>query len=353
MSNSNLKRTGDENVKYAPLGLFLRSQGMSVSELLLTLAEIEQLVGQLPASAKTPQFWSNAKRHQHTRRGQWLDAGFEAYFEPGQHAVRFKRASLPPAIEGEVGASWTLDELRACVTAYRQLLAAEERGEQPNKSLMRREVLESKLQRRSDGSYEFRMQNISAVLVELGLPYLSGYQPLKNIGSPKASLIALVNEIWDRNATFEMPTDNIDALETRIASARQKMRASKGVNSPPPGAPVSARASTTTFRFMRDPNVIAWVLETANGVCEICDTQAPFLRSNGEPYLEVHHVLPLAGGGPDTTDNTVAACPNCHRQLHYGDNNGRLVRKIISKIERIIDYRGRAVTGLTRRSSDE
>ena len=37
---------------------------------------------------------------------------------------------------------------------------------------------------------------------------------------------------------------------------------------------------------------------------------------NGEPYLECHHVIQLAKGGPDEYYNTVALCPNCHRKVH-------------------------------------
>ncbi|NII11649.1 HNH endonuclease [Oleiagrimonas sp. C23AA] len=75
-------------------------------------------------------------------------------------------------------------------------------------------------------------------------------------------------------------------------------------------------AATT---YIRDPKVAAFVLERANGNCEACKEPAPFVRrSTGEPYLEVHHRERLADGGPDTVENAVALCPNCHRQAHYG-----------------------------------
>jgi 5-methylcytosine-specific restriction protein A len=31
----------------------------------------------------------------------------------------------------------------------------------------------------------------------------------------------------------------------------------------------------------------------------------------------VHHIVPLAEGGPDDLGNTAALCPNCHRAVHY------------------------------------
>lgn len=71
--------------------------------------------------------------------------------------------------------------------------------------------------------------------------------------------------------------------------------------------------------FKRNPDVVVTVLERANGICERCDKPAPFKRaSDSTPYLEVHHKIRLADGGEDTVENTIAVCPNCHRELHYG-----------------------------------
>ncbi|GKW19628.1 hypothetical protein PEC302107_13570 [Pectobacterium araliae] len=71
--------------------------------------------------------------------------------------------------------------------------------------------------------------------------------------------------------------------------------------------------------FVRNPDVVAEVLLRADGKCERCSSDAPFLRRrNNTPYLEVHHKIPLAEGGEDTVENAIALCPNCHRYLHYG-----------------------------------
>ena len=47
---------------------------------------------------------------------------------------------------------------------------------------------------------------------------------------------------------------------------------------------------------------------------------APFKKRNGEPFLEVHHVMWLSEGGSDSIENTVALCPNCHRKVHVRDD---------------------------------
>jgi hypothetical protein len=79
------------------------------------------------------------------------------------------------------------------------------------------------------------------------------------------------------------------------------------------------RLSILATVFKRNPDVVAEVLQRAGGVCEECKMPAPFLRAGtNEPYLEVHHRVPLAQGGDDTVANAIALCPNCHRKAHYG-----------------------------------
>ncbi|CAK2429260.1 HNH endonuclease [Vibrio crassostreae] len=81
--------------------------------------------------------------------------------------------------------------------------------------------------------------------------------------------------------------------------------------------PKTKEVKTTVY--VRNPDVVAEALVRANGTCESCYKPAPFIRkTDNTPYLEVHHKLPLAQCGPDTVDNVLALCPNCHRQAHFG-----------------------------------
>lgn len=71
--------------------------------------------------------------------------------------------------------------------------------------------------------------------------------------------------------------------------------------------------------YKRNPDVIAEVLDRANGICEECGNPALFLRARNDlPYLEVHHRNLLSKGGEDSVENAIALCPNCHRRFHYG-----------------------------------
>lgn len=69
----------------------------------------------------------------------------------------------------------------------------------------------------------------------------------------------------------------------------------------------------------------------ADGHCEGCGKYAPFVTSNGRPFLEVHHITSLSDDGPDHPRNVVALCPNCHRRAHHAADaksfNSRLRQK--------------------------
>ncbi len=242
------------------------------------------------------------------------------------------------AHESEKPGDWTAAELRACVMAYREMQLADQAGKKINKTAKRNEVIATYLQARSAGSYEFRMANIAAVVSGLGLPILAGYTPRRNVG-PRvtAILVTLINEIWKREHTPEIPTADPDDLQTRVQSARKKIKAGS-LTSLPLKTEAAVRAETTGWRFVRDPNVIAWVTLNAGGVCEACESPAPFSREDGEPYLEVHHVRPLAEGGPDSADNAIAACPTCHRRFHHGADKDGFRRATITKIGRLANH---------------
>lgn len=80
-----------------------------------------------------------------------------------------------------------------------------------------------------------------------------------------------------------------------------------------------AKMLVTTVTYRRNPDVVVEVLRRANGQCERCHQAAPFLKkSDGTPYLEVHHKVQLAKDGEDTVENAEALCPNCHREQHFG-----------------------------------
>ena len=74
--------------------------------------------------------------------------------------------------------SWSAEEVDAILRDYFEMLRLEQVGKKYSKT-ERRTRLKRRIDR-SDGSIEWKHQNISAVMVELGLPRVSGYLPARN-----------------------------------------------------------------------------------------------------------------------------------------------------------------------------
>ena len=56
------------------------------------------------------------------------------------------------------------------------------------------------------------------------------------------------------------------------------------------------RKKTISSVFVRSLEVVRETKKRANGVCQYCQQAAPFIDKNGNPYLEVHHVIWLSRG---------------------------------------------------------
>lgn len=92
------------------------------------------------------------------------------------------------------------------------------------------------------------------------------------------------------------------------------------------GSEKPSQSAQSVQRFNRNPKVREWVLGRANGKCEYCG-QSGFEMTSGAIYLETHHIVPLATGGPDIISNVIALCPNHHKEAHYGSEHKCLAKK--------------------------
>lgn len=224
---------------------------------------------------------------------------------------------------------WSSLEQRKAVEAYLAMLEKQKRGEAYNKAAINRQLGEGALAARSRSAIEYRMQNISAVLDEMGWAYISGYKPARNVGQ------RVREELKDLLAEL-MADSTEDLIDTNGFEANVRQIRQRPMLTEPTGTQAPARRSAETTTYVRDPYVKAWVLENARGLCEGCGQPAPFTNEFGEPYLEVHHMRPLAAGGSDTIQNAVALCPNCHRRCHYGEDRVYLAQRIYTLVSRLV-----------------
>jgi len=74
---------------------------------------------------------------------------------------------------------WSQKEVALIIEDYFDMFIQERERQKYNKSAHRKQLVQQ-LDNRSDGSVEFKHQNISAVLADMGLPYIKGYKPRSN-----------------------------------------------------------------------------------------------------------------------------------------------------------------------------
>lgn len=111
--------------------------------------------------------------------------------------------------------NWSESEVEAAVADYFDMLRAELVGQKYNKTAHRRSLM-GQLNNRSDGSVELKHQNISAVLLEMGIPYIDGYKPRANY--QRTLLPAAVSEYLknhdDIQALFEADSVAVPSVPT-------------------------------------------------------------------------------------------------------------------------------------------
>jgi putative restriction endonuclease len=79
----------------------------------------------------------------------------------------------------------------------------------------------------------------------------------------------------------------------------------------PTGNDTPIKQQLTVTRVVRDTKVGKWVKNLHDFTCQICDTR---LVTPVGAYAETCHIKPLGRphDGPDSPENTLCLCPNCH-----------------------------------------
>jgi len=108
------------------------------------------------------------------------------------------------------------------VQAFLEMLRLELKGEYYNKAEVNRQLRDGPLAQRTKASVEFRMQNISAALYELKMPYIADYLRARNIGSAAKEKMAELLRLNDIEffAAY-VPTANVNVLSAKVSLLRK------------------------------------------------------------------------------------------------------------------------------------
>lgn len=112
------------------------------------------------------------------------------------------------------GLTWSLEEVEAVVADYFHMLSQELSGQSYSKTAHRRSLV-PKLAKRSEGSIELKHQNISAILLEVGAPWVLGYKPRKNYQNLLRDQVISrlkTDQQWDATAVEAMEQQAVPPL---------------------------------------------------------------------------------------------------------------------------------------------
>lgn len=100
------------------------------------------------------------------------------------------------------------------------------------------------------------------------------------------------------------------------------------IDVPIPVLGVRQRKKTSIWK--RDRVICHQVIVAARFLCEISHEHQTFIaKETNHPYMEGHHIIPLAKQESfpyslDVYANIISLCPVCHRLLHYGIKREKL-----------------------------
>lgn len=94
--------------------------------------------------------------------------------------------------------------------------------------------------------------------------------------------------------------------------------------------PLAVARGVTGRKFKINPILGKIAIKRANYLCEFNGLHETFIsKRTGRNFVEGHHLVPVSSQieiwnkysvNADCVENIISLCPNCHRAIHYGDN---------------------------------
>ncbi|MDK1288607.1 HNH endonuclease [Pseudoalteromonas umbrosa] len=137
---------------------------------------------------------------------------------------------------------------------------------------------------------------------------------------------------WNKIGQEKSPQD---IFEHDYSFDEEDEQYQKSIASPeePKGSSIS-----TIVRYNRNPKLAREAISRARYICEYDKNHTTFISGTTKNnFLEAHHLLPVSEESSelfkvnlDVLENIIALCPNCHRAIHYGDQETKF--KLLEKL---------------------
>lgn len=200
---------------------------------------------------------------------------------------------------GLTGSPWTRFEIDEAVSAYLGMLRMEHSGQEYVKANVVR-GLGVVLPVRSRGSIERKFQNISAILDQLGRPWIDGYKPLTNYQRDLRDAV-----ITSFRGDHRLAEGLADYGAAALPAGQLKPLATDDVVVGPPGARIQNRTTSS-------------VSLTGGRISALADFQTKPLGDAGEGWVvDLEREQLRRAGRPDLADQVVWAAKEIGDGLGY------------------------------------
>ena len=342
--------------RYDPLKVWLQSVRGDTAR--LSLDEIGTMVGGLGSEPLHHRFWSTISGRDVTRPQQraWSDAGFKATLNQPRREVTFRRLGGPATpvaatgywvasgaptatevlepqqdvrqwiVEADQALQLAVGHVVAVVSSQRFSVAgADGTADQDTRGVWIVEAPD--LERGTEAAGDL------AGTVELVVRRLASFgtgAPIDTQGpastEPEAST---ARRLW-----LALPEDDFDSVLRAWGTGLEQLSISTGspdLNDRTTRSELWSRTRHAApivrerlSRYVERGQIGAMVKSANLYSCQICRALGRdwdgFFKPDGPPYVEAHHVVPVATLDDDVLSarNVITVCPNHHRQLHFG-----------------------------------
>ena len=227
----------------------------------------------------------------------------------------------------EAGVNWSESELCASVDAYFKIQRRVSTGEKFVMKSALQDVIAKSLPRRNRGSVERRMANISAVLIELGLPWCHRFKPLRNVGAKVKKVIAarICTLTGDEGGVAAGGIVKDDVPDGQGYGSKENTEGARRL--------ASHYVIERSAAAAEEAKELNRVLNDGEYCCEVCGDK-PGVRY-GVRVIDAHHIRPLSESDGEylvRAQDFLIVCPNCHRAIHrLEDFSGEVLIKRLRK----------------------
>lgn len=106
--------------------------------------------------------------------------------------------------------------------------------------------------------------------------------------------------------------------------------------------PILSDQNSSKRLYKTDSKLKNKVLMDNDYKCEIDPSHKTFLKQNGDPFMEGHHLIPMKAQKDfevniDRTENIICICPNCHRAVHHANRDVKfeILEKLFSRRKKL------------------